>query len=168
MQLSCFNASPELAQWVTDTLRELQGQAQRLADENNRNLDAIRQKDLKIQALALELAHIRRMRYGKKSEEFSPEQRELFQETWDTDLAAVEAEVEQLGRAPAAKAPRRAHPGRQALPDHLLRIEYRHEPDSCACGQCGSALTKIGEDISEQLDVEPARFFVNRHIRPQE
>jgi transposase len=25
----------------------------------------------------------------------------------------------------------------------------------------------MGEDISEQLDVEPARFFVHRHIRPQ-
>ena len=28
-------------------------------------------------------------------------------------------------------------------------------------------MVKIGEDISEQLDVEPARFFVHRHIRPQ-
>jgi transposase len=26
---------------------------------------------------------------------------------------------------------------------------------------------KIGEDISEQLDVTPATFFVRRHIRPQ-
>ncbi|PIL41882.1 IS66 family transposase, partial [Massilia eurypsychrophila] len=43
----------------------------------------------------------------------------------------------------------------------------RHEPESCQCGQCGKDLVKIGEDISEQLDVEPARFFVHRHIRPQ-
>jgi len=28
-------------------------------------------------------------------------------------------------------------------------------------------LIKIGEDITEQLDVEPAKFFVHRHIRPQ-
>jgi transposase len=26
---------------------------------------------------------------------------------------------------------------------------------------------KIGEDITEQLDVEPAKFTVHRHIRPQ-
>ena len=38
---------------------------------------------------------------------------------------------------------------------------------SCTCGDCGRDLVKIGEDISEQLDVEPARFFVHRHIRPQ-
>jgi transposase len=53
------------------------------------------------------------------------------------------------------------------LPDHLPRIEHRHEPESCTCGQCGRDLVKIGEDITEQLDVEPAKFFVHRHIRPQ-
>ncbi|NVM75047.1 transposase [Duganella sp. SG902] len=31
----------------------------------------------------------------------------------------------------------------------------------------GADLVKIGEDVSEQLDVELARFFVHRHIRPQ-
>ena len=53
------------------------------------------------------------------------------------------------------------------LPAHLPRIEHRHEPESCTCGQCGQDLVKIGEDITEQLDVEPAKFFVHRHIRPQ-
>ena len=28
-------------------------------------------------------------------------------------------------------------------------------------------MIKIGDDISEQLDVELAKFFVHRHIRPQ-
>ena len=32
---------------------------------------------------------------------------------------------------------------------------------------CGMDLVKIGEEITEQLDVEPAKFFVHRHIRPQ-
>ena len=53
------------------------------------------------------------------------------------------------------------------MPPHLPRIEHRHEPESCTCEQCGRDLVKIGEDISEQLDVEPAKFFVHRHIRPQ-
>jgi transposase len=56
---------------------------------------------------------------------------------------------------------------RQPLPDHLPRIDHRHEPESCQCKQCGSDLVKIGEDVTEQLDVEPAKFFVHRHIRPQ-
>lgn len=49
----------------------------------------------------------------------------------------------------------------------MIRIEHRHETKSCQCGLCGAGLVKIGEDVSEQLDVEPARFLVHRHIRPQ-
>jgi transposase len=119
---------------------------------------------LKIQALTLELAHLRRIRFGVKNEALSPEQRDLFRETAETDCAAIEAEVEQqlsLPRVPRTGA------GRGTLPEHLPRIEHRHEPESCTCGQCGGELVKIGEDISEQLDVTPAQFFVHRHIRPQ-
>nr|WP_027159175.1 IS66 family transposase [Methylobacter luteus] len=130
----------------------------------------IQAKDLKIQALTLELAHIKRIRYGVKSEALAPLQRDVFEETWNTDLSALEAEIEQLAdNQPCTTVvkPQRPRAGRQPLPDHLPRIEHRHEPDSCTCGQCGQDLVKIGEDISEQLDVEPARFFVHRHIRPQ-
>ena len=127
-------------------------------------------KDQKIQALSHELAHIRRLRYGVKSEALSPLQRDVFEETVNTDLAALEAEIEQLADAQintAVSKVKRPRAGRQPLPGHLPRIEHRHEPESCTCGQCGSELVKIGEDITEQLDVEPAQFFVHRHIRPQ-
>lgn len=85
------------------------------------------------------------------------------------DTAAVTAEIEQLDSSAkqGANKPLRARAGRQPLPDHLPRIEHRHEPQFCQCDQCGHDLVKIGEDITEQLDVEPARFFVHRHIRPQ-
>lgn len=125
------------------------------------------EKDVKIRALTLELAHHKRIRFANKSEAFSPEQRDLFQECWNTDLSAMEAELEQLASDIAPQRRARQSSGRQPLPPHLPRIEHRHEPASCTCGQCGTALVKIGEDVSEQLDVEPARFFVHRHIRPQ-
>lgn len=57
--------------------------------------------------------------------------------------------------------------GRRALPPALPRIEHLHEPKSCTCQQCGQKLVKIRDDVSEQLDVEPVRFIVHRHIRPQ-
>jgi len=131
----------------------------------------IKTGDTKIAALTLELAHHRRIRFANKSEAFSSQQHDLFQETWDTDLAAMEAELAQLSQALAATTdqpkPKRVRAGRQPLPEHLPRIDHLHEPNSCLCGACGQNLVKIGEDISEQLDVEPARFFVHRHIRPQ-
>jgi len=133
-----------------------------------KNID-IQAKDLKIQALILELAHLRRLRYGVKNEALSGLQRDLFEETCNEDIAALEAEVEQADdqASTTVTKPKRPRAGRQPLPPHLPRIEHRHEPESCQCGQCGKDLVKIGEDITEQLDVEPAKFFVHRHIRPQ-
>ncbi|MGI0863882.1 IS66 family transposase, partial [Pseudomonas aeruginosa] len=124
----------------------------------------VKRDALKIQALTLELAHLRRIRFGVKNEALSPEQCDLFRETADADCAAIEAEVEQ--QVPQLRT-QRPRAGRQPLPEHLPRIEHRHEPETCSCGQCGGELVKIGEDISEQLDVTPAKFFVHRHIRPQ-
>lgn len=132
---------------------------------------AIKAKDFKIEALTHELAHIRRMRYGVKSEALTRVQHDLFEETLATDLAAIEAEIEQLaGKQPGntVTKPKRPRAGRQPLPDHLPRTEIRHEPEHCVCGKCGNTdLVKIGEDITEQLHVEPAKFSVIRHIRPK-
>ena len=129
---------------------------------------AIKAKDFKIEALTHELAHLRRMRYGVKSEVLSKVQQDLFEETLTTDLAAIEAEIEQLADQPGNTVvkPKRPRAGRQPLPAHLPRTEIRHEPENCVCGKCGNTdLVKIGEDITEQLHVEPAKFSVIRHIR---
>lgn len=143
---------------------------QTLLAQLERDAKTIQAKDLKIEALTHELAQLRRIRFGVKSETLPPLQRDVFEETWHTDLSAIEAEVEQLQDDPPGNTvvkPKRPRAGRQPLPDHLPRIEHRHEPESCTCGHCGKDLVKIGEDVTEQLDVEPAKFFVHRHIRPQ-
>ncbi len=174
-ELARFKAAPELSEWVVGTVRKLIDQAQQEAAESARQI-ARRDTELhaaqtKVQALVLELAHLRRMRFGARSEAFTGEERDLFHETLASDIAAAEAKLareqeEKLATPPVPKPPR-PRAGRQPLPEHLPRIEHRHEPESCTCGKCGGELVKIGEDISEQLDVEPAKFFVHRHIRPQ-
>lgn len=164
-ELARFTPDPALLPSVT-AWRE---QAQQDALALDRSRRELRNAELKIQALVLELAQHKRLRFGRASEALSAEQRQLFEETGETDLGALEAELEaeleQL--TPATASPRKTPRGRQPLPAHLPRIEYRHEPDTCTCGQCGHDLVLIGEDVSEQLDVEPARFFVQRHLRPQ-
>lgn len=132
-------------------------------DEIARLAGIIRTQEIKIQALIQEVAYLRRIRYGVKSEAMSAEQRQLFEDDIVQDVAAVESELK-LPTTPAAP---RSRAGRQALPEHLERVDVRHEPDSCTCQTCQANLVKIGEDVSEQLDIEPARFFVIRHIRPQ-
>jgi transposase len=178
-ELVRLKAVAELPECIVGTVQSLIEQAREEAAEVLRLSEQITRRDtelhaaqIKIQALTLELAHLRRMRFAARSEAFSPEERDLFQETLASDLAAAQAELAKKQAEAAASAeppPRvaRSRAGRQPLPDHLPRIEHVHEPLSCTCGQCGAALVKIGEDVAEQLDVEPARFFVHRHIRPQ-
>lgn len=84
----------------------------------------------------------------------------LLEEEPGTSAAEVEAEA---NRAPVAPRPRRRekpHPGRQTLPDTLPRVEKIIPCSDPNCSRCGAQTTAIGYDESEQLDLEPARYFV--------
>ena len=75
----------------------------------------------------------------------------------------VQAEAERdqnIDAKPRRK--RRPHPGRQELPADLPRVERVIEvkAEECNCKACGEVTAVIGYDRSEQLDVEPARYFV--------
>jgi transposase len=70
-------------------------QLQQQAAETLRLNATLKHAEAKIQALTFELAHLRRIRFGAKSEALNAEQRDLFQETLAADIAACEAEAEQ-------------------------------------------------------------------------
>lgn len=118
----------------------------------------------RIKVLEAQMAAMNRALYGRRSEQLGPAQRQLFEESLEEDIVAIQTELETLKESPSA--PRR-QPKRLPLPEHLPRVEVRHEPASCACTQCGNALTPMGEDVTEQLDCKPAEFFVRRHIYPK-
>jgi transposase len=73
--------------------------------------------------------------------------------------------------APAAKPPgkprKKARRNIGALPRHLPRCEQVLEPGTTACPCCQGRLHKIGEDVSEVLDIIPAILRVLRTIRPK-
>lgn len=148
-----------------DIAQQLREEALHLNTQLAQRDSQLKTAKITIEALTLELAHLRRIRFGSRNEALSAEQRLLFDEAVDEDIAAIKATTEAV--LPPQARPPRPRAGRQPLPDHLPRIEHRHELESCTCGKCGKDLVKIGEDVSEQLDIEPARFFVHRHIRPQ-
>jgi transposase len=124
-------------------------------------------KQTKIDALTFELARLKQWKFGRSSERMDSDKQTVLFDPIIADTAledqAAREQAQASGQAPTTKpAPRR--PVRQALPAALPRIEHRHEPKSTVC-DCGQPLTRIGEEISEQLDCVPAQFFVNRHIR---
>jgi transposase len=56
-------------------------------------------------------------------------------------------------------------PVRQPLPAHLPREVQTHLAKEEACPDCGGALHKLGEDVSEILERFPARCYVIRQVR---
>ena len=129
---------------------------------------ALKFKDAKLQKITFELARYKAWKFGAKTEAMTAEQRRLFEETAAEDEAGLQAQLDALHPAPsqpAPQAPRR--PRRQALPAHLRRVEHHHEPEDTHCPNqgCGRPMVRIGEDVSERLDVIPAEFFVHRHVR---
>jgi transposase len=130
----------------------------RLLVEKDRELDW---RQAKIDKLTHELAMHKRWRFGVKTEHWPVEQAQLFEETLDADLAAMEVELEQLSPTPAKT---KGQAKRQPLPANLLRTDIHHEPESAVC-PCGCTMQRIGEDVAEKLDYTPGIFTVERHIR---
>ncbi|MBK7677087.1 MAG: IS66 family transposase zinc-finger binding domain-containing protein [Candidatus Accumulibacter sp.] len=166
-ELAPFSPSPELLFWAENRVGGLLEQVKTNATE-------IHWRDAKIEKLTLELAYLRRMKFGVKSESLAAGARDLFDETLAADLAACEARLDEQRQAaemgphlPPAEKPKRERAGRQPLPEQLPRVEHLHEPETCTCGQCGQALVRIGEDVTEKLSIVPAEFFVERHIYPK-
>jgi len=116
------------------------------------------------------VTELRRETFGPKSEKLSREQYNLPLEDVELaqgvlDAAQEKAEAVIRGKTDGALRPRQRNRGR--LPAHLPRVERVIEPEStmCPCG-CG-AMARIGEDVSERLDVIPAQFRVLVTRRPR-
>jgi transposase len=114
-----------------------------------------------------EISLLRAQLYGRKSEKFKPvdgpQPLPLFDMPEPTD--GIDETEEEETHIPAHSRKKR---GRKSLPDNLPRIECVHDIDDAdkICG-CGCELSRIGEEVSEQLDVIPAQVQVIRHIRPK-
>jgi transposase len=131
-------------------------------------------RDETIAKLLAEIARLRRWRFGRSAERMEaalqqlqlalddlrplPEPQPLEQETLP---------LEDSTHTPPGKRALRLRRVSRALPAHLPRETIVHAPSSCTCPECGAAMRKLGEDISEQLDFLPGTFKVLVHVRPK-
>lgn len=127
----------------------------------------------KIAALSAEVAKLRKMIFGVRTERFIPSPDatpaelqlalDLNVETVArckiTSATTVEYVRTKVGLIPAKP---KAHPGRMKLPEHLRREITLLKPDSDVSG-----LQKIGEDVTEILDYIPSELYVRQFIRPK-
>lgn len=137
--------------------------AQQLRDVVRTLIVDVKFKQTTIDKLTHEMAVLKRLKFAAKSEAFNAEQKSLLEETIDTDLAALAAEIEQAAPPPRARDDKQK-PKRQPLPETLPRRAIHHEPENTTCA-CGCQMKRIGQDVAEKLDYVPGVFTVERHIR---
>ena len=168
----------ELATIATQMLAHIGEQRKHIGEQDQRiqsHAQAIKWRDAKIESITFQLARLKAWKFGAKTEAMNAEQRDIFEETLAADQAGLEAQLAALqaaaqGSTPGASAPEqqaRRSPKREPLPAHLPRVDQRIEPEDthCPTPECGQAMVRVGEDISERLDIVPAQFFVQRQIR---
>ena len=159
---------PDINQLSADQLRALATELMDSLDAKDQVLgrkerELVRSNAI-IEKLTHEVAILKRHKYARRSEQLDAVQGKLLDELIDSDLAAIEAELDQAMTEGQRAARPKQKPKRTPLPPELPRTLIHHEPDNTQC-QCGCQLKRIGEDVSEKLDYVPGEFTVERHIR---
>jgi transposase len=122
-----------------------------------------------VAALRHELDILCQRLFGKKSERVDPRQLKLALEQLHNERGVITEPVEMdSGETPVRGHPRRRPTGRRPLPVHLPRrrveLDVGDREKQCVCGH---TKTRIGEDVAEKLEYEPASFVVIETVRPK-
>ena len=125
----------------------------------------LQDKEEKILSLESQIAYFKRRFFGQTRERFiSKDQLSLpFEQTEqekEKTQQLVEQKTEEAQQQEKKKNPN--HKGRLILPDHLPVVEEVIEPD-----QDTTQMVRIGEEVTQVLDMKPGRLFIRKTIRPK-
>jgi transposase len=121
---------------------------------------------LEIEKLKFAIARLRHERFGASSERAVRLIDQLELQLADLEETAAECEIAAgvSGAAVEVRGFARRKPARRPLPDHLPRERIVY-PGLSACPCCGGALRKLGEDVTETLELIPRQWKVVQHVR---
>ena len=126
----------------------------------------LREKDRRIAELEEQLQLLLHKRFGASSEKSPADQFNLFNEAEAVTNEQAEAAADV--RETTVPEHKRKKPGRKALDKDLPRIVIEHdipeEDKICGCGRCRP---RIGQDMSEQLDMLICTLNANAFRTPQ-
>ncbi|MDQ1278308.1 MAG: transposase [Thermodesulfobacteriota bacterium] len=124
-------------------------------------------KDEHITILEEQIRVLKKAIFGRKSEKRPAEEPGAAEQLNMFNEAEVLVE-EQAQKELVIPEHTRQKPKRKPLPQDLPRVEVVHDIDEQEklC-QCGSEMSRIGEEVCEKLDIIPAKIRVIRHIRPK-
>lgn len=141
---------------VNELIKLLDNKDKQLSEvlkQSSAQQEELKQLRILIENLQTRIDNLLRMLYGKKSEKRRNANDDQSSDKKGTDIS----NTKNVGTQPV----------RKKLPANLPRtdISYELAPAELICNLCNSTCHKIGEEISEQLEVIPAKFFVKKHIR---
>jgi transposase len=118
------------------------------------------------------IAQLRRELFGPKADKLTAEQEEqlkaLNQDLEDEAQRPAPLSTEILEREDRpARRRRQRRQRRHPLPDHLETVTVTIEPEEKICPCCGKPLERIGEEVSEEIDLIPAKLIRRRTLRPK-
>jgi transposase len=113
------------------------------------------------------IKELQRHRFGRRAETLPEDQMLLALEDVEQGEAVTAAQTEDTSPAERATAVRKRSMNRGSLPAHLPRIDVVVDLDDKTCPCCNEQMHRIGEDVSERLDILPARFRVLVTHRPK-
>jgi transposase len=145
------------------------GKVEALVRENaelrRENAELVKRVDI----LGEQLAWLKRRFFSRSSEALSEKEKQQLRLFNETEICEQEAESPQasqeLIRIPEHERRRaKRQPLPEALPREEVVIDIPEEQKHC---KCGKELVRIGEEVSEKLDVIPPTLRVIRTIRPK-
>jgi len=113
------------------------------------------------------IREFQRHRFGRRAESLPEDQLQLALEDAEQEAASGQAASEEKNPPERKARAARRRTNRGALPAHLPRIERVVDVTSMVCPCCTGTLHRIGEDVSERLDIVPAQFRVLVVRRPK-
>ena len=111
------------------------------------------------------IKELQRHRFGRRAESLPEDQMLLALE--DVEQVQAAADARQTDQSPTAERAATRRINRGSLPAHLPRIETVIDIADKNCPCCKGPLHRIGEDVSERLDIVPAQFRVLVVRRPR-
>jgi transposase len=141
--------------------------ADQLPDDPDALKAMVLARDVENARLIQIIKELQRHRFGRRAETLPEDQLLLGLEEAEQIEAAGEEEAECSDLAARRERTAKRRTNRGALPPHLPRIETIVDIDDHACPCCRHGLHRIGEDISERLDIVPAQLRVIVVRRPK-
>lgn len=137
--------------------------------DNNALLARLAAREERIELLEEENRWLKAQLFARSSEKTPVEERHPDQVRLFNEAEALAQATDQAPISVTIPAHERGKGGRKKLSAALPRVEVVHDlsEDQKHCAADGTALKRIGEEISEQLDFKPAQVRVIRNIRPK-